>query len=115
MTIFHGRRAALALLVSLASAVMQAHAEDGYDLWLRYPLIADESLRAHYAEAASEIVAPPPGDLPGSLSPLLPMEVRDPAPANFEPQVGFAAATKRYPRDTPMTTVAIAQAELTRG
>ena len=43
-----GRRAALALLALLPLAVMQAHAEDGYDLWLRYHPIADESQRAHY-------------------------------------------------------------------
>ena len=52
-----GRQAALALLPLLALAVLQAHAEDGYDLWLRYHPIPDESLRAHYKQAASEIVA----------------------------------------------------------
>ncbi len=38
-----GRRAALALLALLPLAVMQAHAEDGYDLWLRYHPVADEA------------------------------------------------------------------------
>ena len=31
----------------------QAHAEDGYDLWLRYRPIADEPLRERYRQAAS--------------------------------------------------------------
>ena len=33
-------------------------AEDGYRLWLRYDLIADQNLRAAYAGAFSEIVVP---------------------------------------------------------
>ena len=35
-----------------------ARAEDGYRLWLRYDLIADESQRHAYADALTEIVAP---------------------------------------------------------
>lgn len=33
-------------------------AEDGYRLWLRYDLVADETLRRAYASAVSEIVVP---------------------------------------------------------
>lgn len=58
MTISHGRarEAALALLAMLVLTVVQAHAEDGYDLWLRYRPIPDPSLRAHYKHTASEVV-----------------------------------------------------------
>jgi alpha-glucuronidase len=45
------------MLLVLLSA-MQVRAEDGYELWLRYRPIANESLREHYREAASEIVSP---------------------------------------------------------
>jgi alpha-glucuronidase len=77
------RKAALALLALLATAY--AHAEDGYDLWLRYHPIADEAARARYGEAASEIVATVPN---GSED----------------------ASTASLP-----STLAVAQAELTRG
>jgi len=73
------RTAALALIALLATVL--AHAEDGYDLWLRYHPIADEATRAHYREAASEIVPP--------------------------------EALGRY--GPPVTTMNLAQAELTRG
>jgi alpha-glucuronidase len=43
------------LTLTLASAL---RAEDGYRLWLRYDLIADESLRRTYAGAFSEIAGP---------------------------------------------------------
>jgi len=54
------RNPAFALLALLATAAMdmQAYAEDGYELWLRYRPIANESLREHYQQAASEIVSP---------------------------------------------------------
>jgi alpha-glucuronidase len=53
--------ASLALLASIATAAaMPAHAEDGYDLWLRYPPVASDSLRGYYRHAASEIVAGAP-------------------------------------------------------
>jgi alpha-glucuronidase len=51
--------ACLALLAIAASfAAIPVRAEDGYDLWLRYHLVPSETLRAHYRQAASEIVAP---------------------------------------------------------
>ena len=87
-----GRRAALALLALLPLAVMQAHAEDGYDLWLRYHPIADDALRAHYQKAASEIV-----DVPHA--------------AGAEASAGQAPTlTNAAP-----TTLAVAEAELVRG
>jgi alpha-glucuronidase len=96
-----GRRAALALLALLALAVMQAHAEDGYELWLRYHPIPDESLRAHYKQAASEIIAAAPG--------------QGEAPAAA---LGTAARTRparaSQASDAP-STLAVAQAELVRG
>lgn len=56
--------AALLLLVVIAAAgSIPAHAEDGYDLWLRYHPITGESL-GDYRQAASEIV-------PGAPSPTL--------------------------------------------
>jgi alpha-glucuronidase len=54
-SIAFARIAALALIALLATL---AHAEDGYDLWLRYRPIADEATRAHYRQVASEIVRP---------------------------------------------------------
>lgn len=96
MTTF-GRRAALALLALPALAVMQAHAEDGYDLWLRYHPIPDESLRAHYKQAASEIVAAVSGQ----------SEVPS---ASF----GTAPAHPSQASDAP-STLSVAQAELVRG
>ncbi len=57
--------AVLLLLAAIAAAgVFPAHAEDGYDLWLRYRPIADESLRYYYRQVASELV-------PGAPSPTL--------------------------------------------
>ena len=51
------RRIALIALLVLTAAP-SARAEDGYELWLRYPLIADASLLKHYqASAASLLVA----------------------------------------------------------
>jgi len=102
MTILYGRgrRAALALLALLPLAVIQAHAEDGYDLWLRYHPIADESLRAHYKQAASEIVAATP-DLGA-------------APAAAVGTAASAGAAIAHAGDAP-STLAVAQAELVRG
>lgn len=34
------------------------HAEDGYELWLRYPLVTDAKLLSHYREILQEIVIP---------------------------------------------------------
>jgi alpha-glucuronidase len=57
--------ASLALLAAMAAAAaMPAHAEDGYDLWLRYHPVARYSLRGYYRHTASEIVS-------GSPSPTL--------------------------------------------
>ena len=51
------RRLALIALLVLAAAP-SVWAEDGYELWLRYPLISDASLLKHYqASAASLLVA----------------------------------------------------------
>jgi alpha-glucuronidase len=61
--------ASLALLAVMATAAaMPTHAEDGYDLWLRYHPVTSYSLRAYYQHAASEIVA---GSGSGSASPTL--------------------------------------------
>ena len=49
--------AALLLSVVMATAAaIPAHAEDGYDLWLRYRPATSESLTSYYRHAASEIV-----------------------------------------------------------
>ena len=45
------RAAALVLLIATG-----AGAEDGYDLWLRYPAVADASLLQHYRSTISSIV-----------------------------------------------------------
>jgi len=84
-SIAFARTAALALIALLATGL--AHAEDGYDLWLRYHPIADEATRAHYREAASEVVPPEAPEL--------------------------QEATKRH--GPPVTTLNLVQAELTRG
>lgn len=42
--------------------VSRVHAEDGYDLWLRYHPVSDVSLREHYLARISEVVMP--GDSP---------------------------------------------------
>src|SRR3954466_8643760 len=55
-SIAFARTAALALFALLAAGLAQA--EDGYELWMRYHPIADDATRAHYREAASEIVPP---------------------------------------------------------
>jgi len=46
------------LFALLAMTAAQVRAEDGYELWLRYHAIANESLREHYQQAATEIAAP---------------------------------------------------------
>jgi alpha-glucuronidase len=99
MTICYGRgrKAALSLFALLVIAATQAHAEDGYDLWLRYHPIPDEALRAHYKQAASEIVAAVPGQ---GDAPVV--------------SVGTAAAHVSQTRDAP-SPLAAAQAELVRG
>ena len=49
--------AALLLSVAMATVVaVPVHAEDGYDLWLRYRPTTSESLASYYRHAASEIV-----------------------------------------------------------
>jgi alpha-glucuronidase len=45
----------LAIVTWLGSGAW-AHAETGYQLWLRYPPVADESLRASYRDTVSAIV-----------------------------------------------------------
>ena len=50
--------AALLLSVAMATVVaVPVHAEDGYDLWLRYRPTTSESLASYYRHAASEIVS----------------------------------------------------------
>ncbi|MEA3179543.1 MAG: alpha-glucuronidase [Gammaproteobacteria bacterium] len=53
--------AARLALFALAAVIgtPKAHAEDGYDLWLRYRPVASDTVRAHYRQAASEIVGRP--------------------------------------------------------
>ena len=49
--------AALLLSVAISTVVaVPTHAEDGYDLWLRYRPTTSESLTSYYRHAASEIV-----------------------------------------------------------
>ena len=48
-----------ALLVSTLSGVQTVHAEDGYDLWLRYRPIAGEQ-RNRYASAIAQLAMPAP-------------------------------------------------------
>ena len=48
-----------ALLVSTLSGVQTVHAEDGYDLWLRYRPVAGEQ-RNHYASAIMQLAMPAP-------------------------------------------------------
>jgi alpha-glucuronidase len=55
-------------LVALTFAALSARAEDGYRLWLRYERITDESLRASYAAAITEVVLASPGS---GVSPTL--------------------------------------------
>lgn len=54
----------LALACAALFVTTLARADDGYRLWLRYDPIADESLRASYAAAVTEIVAPDTSKLP---------------------------------------------------
>src|SRR5688572_24659341 len=51
-------RTCLACL-AVVLTVADAHAETGYDLWLRYVPVADAALRAEYRRHASQIVAGP--------------------------------------------------------
>ncbi|HWM66232.1 MAG TPA: hypothetical protein VNO35_06570 [Steroidobacteraceae bacterium] len=53
--------AACLALFALAAVIgtAKAHAEDGYDLWLRYRPVASDAVRARYRQAASEIVGQP--------------------------------------------------------
>src|ERR1700736_4428975 len=62
----HARRRATCASMLLSVALFSVHhavAEDGYDLWLRYPLVQGEGLGS-YRVAASELV-------PGNRSPVL--------------------------------------------
>ena len=53
--------AALLLSVAISTVVaVPTHAEDGYDLWLRYRPTTSESLASYYRHAASEIVTGSP-------------------------------------------------------
>jgi len=52
------------LLALVALLVAPLRADDGYRLWLRYDRIADDSLRASYAQAITEIVVPAQPDSP---------------------------------------------------
>jgi alpha-glucuronidase len=49
------RAAALALVMLLAGAAV-THAEDGYELWLRYRPVTAPAMLAHYRESATQIV-----------------------------------------------------------
>jgi alpha-glucuronidase len=46
------------VLLGLAAAAPAAHAEDGYELWLRYPLVADAARRAEYRGAITGLSVP---------------------------------------------------------
>lgn len=74
-----------ALALTLASAL---HADDGYRLWLRYDPIADEPLRATYADALTEIVVP-------ENAPLIVLSARDELAAGLRGLLG---------RDVPVVT-----------
>ena len=50
------RRSLLVACCLLIAVCAPARAEDGYDLWLRYRLIADRALLAQYREAASHFL-----------------------------------------------------------
>jgi alpha-glucuronidase len=50
-------RLAAGLVVALLLAV-PARAEDGYELWLRYPLVSDAALLARYRAALSSLLVP---------------------------------------------------------
>jgi len=52
------RRAFLLATALLALVVGTARAEDGYDLWLRYPRVTEPALLAEYRAAATQIVVP---------------------------------------------------------
>jgi alpha-glucuronidase len=52
-----GRSALLAILLVALCLAMPAHAEDGYELWLRYKPI-EASLAGDYRSRASELIAP---------------------------------------------------------
>jgi alpha-glucuronidase len=86
MKIAHCCSRKAALALLALLATAHAYAEDGYDLWLRYHPVANEAARAHYRAAVSEIVAAIPNGTEVSAA---------------------AGATA--------STLAIAQAELTRG
>ncbi|HTY50094.1 MAG TPA: alpha-glucuronidase family glycosyl hydrolase, partial [Steroidobacteraceae bacterium] len=45
-----------ALLTCALLACTRLHAEDGYDLWLRYPAVADARLAQQYRAATTELV-----------------------------------------------------------
>jgi alpha-glucuronidase len=129
MKIVHRRPtiAGLTLLALLATSGMPAHAEDGYDLWLRYRPVADENLRAHYKQVASEIIAARGDATPASGSPTSAEGNFASAGDNIAPaagtrkssDAGSTAAMQLHTRaasaiGTP-ATLAIAQTELLRG
>ena len=114
------RKAALALLPLLVTA--HAHAEDGYDLWLRYHPVTDEAARAHYREAASEIVTAVPAS-PMVASPMAASQVTASSvapspvavPSVSDSLVAAAGATPANMRAGTPSTLGVAQAELLRG
>lgn len=50
------RQLSAAIVVGALLSAGWAHAEDGYDLWLRYPLVSDTALLQHYRQSISSIV-----------------------------------------------------------
>src|SRR6185369_11743281 len=56
------RRAVVAALAFLIVSAARLRAEDGYDLWLRYPRVADAGLLAEYQGAVGRLVVQ--GDSP---------------------------------------------------
>src|SRR4051794_11724008 len=102
------RKALLTLLAVLAAT--HAHAEDGYDLWLRYHPVADEAARAHYREAASEIVAAIPNGSEAAAGEAAPMSRPPAAVTSTLSAVASAGTMPGNPE--ARTTLGVAQAEL---
>ena len=50
------RRAVVLALALLAVPALRLVAEDGYDLWLRYPRVADAGLLAEYRGTVGRLV-----------------------------------------------------------
>ena len=85
----------------------QAHAEDGYDLWLRYRLVTNEPLRERYRQSASEVVAVGPtvarAELVRGLTGLL---------GRAEPVVESPTQNGGILQGTPQSSPAIAKLNL---